>query len=336
MERGLDPLKTYGVSMTNLVIRGLNDDIEKNELNAKANGGTEMMQRKLASVIDKDLYDKFQIICSRVRDIDKDRIPILWCHDTFNDPESQHLKHEINRDRFKQIVFVSNYQFQTYHLGLGVPYGGSCILKNAIDPIETHEKEKTDTLNLIYHTTPHRGLEILVPVFEHLYDKHKGKIHLDVYSSFNAYGWPQRDKEYEPIFARCREHEGITYHGFQENEVVREALKKAHIFAYPNIWPETSCIAAMEAMSAGVCIIAPNHAALPETTANFALMYQMQEDQNVHANTFASILDQVITTYWNSHMQQRIQLSKIYADSFYSWDVRKFEWQNLLTSLSRM
>jgi len=126
---------------------------------------------------------------------------------------------------------------------------------------------------------------------------------------------------------------GVTV---QENEVVREALKKAHIFAYPNIWPETSCIAAMEAMSAGVCIIAPNHAALPETTANFALMYQMQEDQNVHANTFASILDQVITTYWNSHMQQRIQLSKIYADSFYSWDVRKFEWQNLLTSLSRM
>ena len=38
--------------MTNLVIRGLNDDIEKNELNAKANGGTEMMQRKLASLID--------------------------------------------------------------------------------------------------------------------------------------------------------------------------------------------------------------------------------------------------------------------------------------------
>ena len=136
MERGLDPLKTYGVIMTNLVIRGLNDDIEKNELNATANGGTEMMQRKLASLIDKDLYDKFQIICSRVRDIDKDRIPILWCHDTFNDPESQHLKHEINRDRFKQIVFVSNYQFQTYHLGLGIPYGGSCILKNAIAPIE--------------------------------------------------------------------------------------------------------------------------------------------------------------------------------------------------------
>ena len=92
----------------------------------------------------------------------------------------------------------------------------------------------------------------------------------------------------------------------------------------------------MEAMSAGVCIVCPNHAALPETTANFALMYQMQEDQNVHANTFASILDQVITTYWNSHMQQRLQLSKIYADSFYSWDVRKFQWKNLLTSLANI
>ena len=41
----------------------------------------------------------------------------------------------------------------------------------------------------------------------------------------------------------------MTYHGFKPNDVVRKALSEAHIFAYPSIWVETSCISAIEAMS---------------------------------------------------------------------------------------
>ena len=37
------------------------------------------------------------------------------------------------------------------------------------------------------------------------------------------------------IFKEIEEHDGMTYHGFQPNAVVREALAKSHIFAYPSI-----------------------------------------------------------------------------------------------------
>lgn len=318
-----------------LVIK--DDRIEKNELNVIANGGTEMMQRALASRLPEDLLSSFQIIPSRVRKIESDKIPLLWCHDTFNDPESQHLKDPASRARFRKIIFVSNYQFMTYHYGLGVPHSDAVVLKNAIVPIEKLDKTGKDDgpIRLIYHTTPHRGLEILVPVFEHLYDIFNENIVLDVYSSFKAYGWDSRDLEYKELFDKCKEHPGINYHGYQPNDVVREALSKAHIFAYPNIWTETSCISLMEAMSAGCAIVCPNLGALPETGANFPLMYPMHENNQEHANIFAAVLRQVIEKFWTDSIQSRVSFQKDYADSFYTWDVREYEWKNLLTDLKQ-
>jgi len=298
---------------------------------AESRGGTELMMEGLKMRVPSDLLDQFHIICSRVRWTDIHRPNILWLHDTWDDPESQHLKDEEKRKRFKKLVFVSHYQQMTYNLGLGVPYSDGIVLQNAIEPIEDHEKPK-DCVNLIYHTTPHRGLELLVPVFEHLAKIHNN-IHLDVYSSFKIYGWEQRDKAYEKIFDKCLEHPQITYHGYQPNTVIREALKKAHIYAYPNIWPETSGISVIEAMSAGCHVVCPNFAALPETTANFALMYGWDEDVNRHANIFANVLNTAININHDPNVQAKLRFQKQYTDNFYNWERRASQWVSFLKGL---
>jgi glycosyltransferase involved in cell wall biosynthesis len=46
-----------------------------------------------------------------------------------------------------------------------------------------------------------------------------------------------------------------TYIGYKPNEYIKENLHKYHIFAYPNIWEETFCISALEAMAAGLYTI---------------------------------------------------------------------------------
>lgn len=298
-----------------------------------AKGGTEMIKEALIKRLDPDLASQFNIIHSRVREIDLNKKNILVLHDLFGDPEAQHLKDPESRRRFSKLVFVSNWQFQQYNLALGVPYSDSIVLKNAIEPINDVEKSTDGPIRLIYHTTPHRGLELLVPAYEVLYKKYGDKIVLDVYSSFNIYGWPQRDEQYKSVFDKCREHPGINYHGAVSNEEVREALKKAHIFAYPSIWQETSCIAAIEAMSAQCAVICPNLAALPETTANFGLMYQYDEDPNVHVRRFLNLLDSVIDDYWNERHLAKLEFQKLYVDNFYSWDGRINEWDTLLRSL---
>ena len=299
----------------------------------EANGGTEMMRNQLYSRVDPDLLDKFQIICSRVRWIDPKKPTILWCHDTWDDPESQHLKEEERRARFEKFVFVSNYQLSTYNLALQVPYAQSFVMQNAIEPIELKDKNK-DQIKLIYHTTPHRGLNVAVAAIMELAKNYGDKIHFDVFSSFEAYGWKDRDKEFEDLFNNIREHPQMTYHGYQPNEKVREALQEAHIFAYPSIWPETSCIAAIEAMSAGCQIVCPNYAALPETTANFATMYQWSEDIQFHANVFANMLNAAIQNHYDENTQRKLLYQKNYTDNFYNWDLRASQWTGFLQGLS--
>ena len=296
-------------------------------------GGTEQMVAGLKQRVPAELLNKFNFICSRVREVDTSKRNILWLHDTWDDPESQHLKSPDSLKRFEKLVFVSNYQQSTYNIGLGVPYSKGVVLQNAIVPIEKHEKPK-DKINIIYHTTPHRGLEILIPVCEFLASKGID-FHLDVYSSFGIYGWPARDEPYLPLFEKIKNHPNMTYHGWQPNSVIREALKKAHIYAYPSIWPETSGISVIEAMSAGCNIICPNLAALPETCANFAVMYNWTEDNNKHANMFAGILDMVINQYWAEFNQSRLQYQKMYVDTFYNWDMRAKQWIDFLESLDR-
>ena len=197
---------------------------------SKSQGGTERMFERLKKELDPKLLDKFQIICSRVRELeDKDRV--LWLHDLWNDPENNHLREEESRKKFKKLVFVSNYQMHTFCMGLGVPYDNCHVMRNAIDPVPANLIKKPDTkeqIRLIYHTTPHRGLELLVPVFEFLCKEHDN-LHLDVFSSFEIYGWKHRDKQYEQVFETCQKHPNITYHGFQPHDKVVEALGKAHI-----------------------------------------------------------------------------------------------------------
>lgn len=307
--------------------------VTTDELSKNAMGGTEMMKHGLYDRLDPELRDKVQIICSRVRDVDNDRPAILWLHDMFNDPESQHLADEDSRKRFKKLVFVSNFQKTQYELAYGLKPSEYVILKNCIEPIEQHTKPlASDEINLIYHTTPHRGLDILVPVFIELC-KHHDNLTLDVYSSFDIYGWGQRDADYEHLFEQCREHPKINYHGYQPNEVVREALKKAHIFAFPSIWPETSCIAAMEAMSARCAVVAPDFAALPETLAGFGITYGMHEDVNIHANIFLQVLNQTIQQMNTDSMDNRLDFQKAYVDGFYTWQSRIQQWDSLIRSL---
>lgn len=301
------------------------DEFSKNSM-----GGTELMKFKLLEKISPTVLDKFLIICSRVREMDPSLIPIYWLHDLAEDPESEHLKAG-GWNKFKKMIFVSNWQMQQYIKHFNMPWYKCMVIQNAIEPIPLIKKS-SDKIKLIYHTTPHRGLNILIPVFSKLVEKYDN-IELDVFSSFEIYGWKERDKQFEALFDVCRTHPKINYHGFQSNEVVRKALQEAHIYAYPSIWPETSCISLMEAMSAGCLCIHPNYAALFETASNFTWMYQFQEDPRDHMSLFYRMLDGAITQINDENIQTSLVYAKNYIDMIYNWDRIATEWTSLLTSL---
>jgi glycosyltransferase involved in cell wall biosynthesis len=300
-------------------------------LGKNAWGGSELMYNRLMTRLGAEYSDRFQFISSRVRKLIPEKKHILILNDTWDDPESAHLANPESRDKFAHLAFVSNYQFNTYNKGLGVPYKNSSVMKNAIYPIEG-ERSVSDNVRLIYHTTPHRGLEILIPVFLEI-SKIRPNVTLDVYSSFNIYGWKERDRPYEHLFETCRNHPNINYHGDVSNDRVRQALRSADIFAYPCIHEETSCIAAIEAMSAGLAIVAPDYGALPETLFTYGYMYRWTEDINEHANRFATVLMGVIDNIHADRVKENLIYQQKFANAHYNMDSRVDQWKKLLDTL---
>ena len=54
-----------------------------------------------------------------------------------------------------------------------IPWSRTAVIKNSITPIEVKninnkfsDRKEDSVINIVYHTTPHRGLKLLVPVFE--------------------------------------------------------------------------------------------------------------------------------------------------------------------------
>ncbi len=303
----------------------------KDKHSTNAAGGTELLKSELSKRLESDLLDNFQIYVSRVEEaFDETKIRLLWLHDLADDPANHHLQNG-GWKNFHRIIFVSNWQMQSYIAKYSIPWSRCVVLQNAINPIEAHEKP-TDKIKLGYWSTPHRGLNILVPVFEKLQEKYDN-IELDVFSSFSLYGWKERDAQYEDLFQKCRDNPSINYYGAIHNADLRDRLKDIHILAYPSIWPETSCLTLMEAMSAGCLCVHSNLAALPETAANWTIQYQYHENLNDHAIIFYNALDAAIENLNDEGIQSRIHSQMSYANVFYNWEIRQKQWIAYLSSI---
>lgn len=315
----------------------LGGEIVRNDLTKNARGGSELMAERLVASLPQDLLADFQIILSRPQPLDYSKHRIFWAHDLANDPQAQAVFMNNGWQEYHRMVFVSYWQRQQFIDRFKIPHSKTVVLRNAIEPILEDREEGGDKLRFIYHTTPHRGLNILVSVFDALCQNEslKNKIHLDVYSSFEVYGWKERDKPYDELFNFIKEHPNMTYHGAVTNNEIRKALLKSDFYLYPCTWPETGCLSLIEAMSAGVTCIHSDLAVLPETSANWTYMYGYHEDERVHAEVCYSITGQLIQQYMLNReaIAERTAMGREYVNAFYDLDVRARQWQALLESV---
>lgn len=312
----------------------MNEDLlEAYGLDMAATGGTELVMRRLFNRIPRELLEMAQIIPTRLKvELDPAKVRVLVVHDLPNDPSLEYLKNGGWR-KFHKIIFVSNWQMQLFIQMYSIPWSRCLVIQNGIEPIPPHDKPNDGLIRLIYTPTPHRGLNVLTAVFEQL-SKIYDNIRLEVFSSFNLYNWPDRDKDFEEIFNILKANPKVTYHGSASNDEVRAALQRSDIFAYPSTWNETSCMCLMEAMSAGLVCIHPNLGALYETASNMTMMYQFLEDANVHAATFHAILENAINQLMSKSINmETLGIQKSYVDTFYNIDAKTSQWVAMLESL---
>lgn len=305
---------------------------EENEISIKATGGTEITKRSLQAALDPELLQHFQIIPSRVRNLDTTKIRVLHFHDMPQEPEMEKMQDENFRNQFHKFVFSSNWQMEKFVISHGMPLDEKMmVLETPITPFPKHDKP-TDVVNLVYFSTPQRGLELLVPVFEEL-AKVNPNVHLHVHSSFKIYGWDELDAKFDTLYDRIRAHPQMTYHGVTSQDDLRKALESYHVLAYPNIWPETSCRVLMESMSAGLLCIHPNFGALPDTSGGLTSMYQMYTDHNKHANMFYQFLEHAVRVVHQDEIQHYLRFVKAYADNRFQLEKVKTQWEVTMRDL---
>lgn len=301
------------------------------EVNSAPMGGTELICANLKKAL-PELTDKVQIIMSRPQQVElEDKPRILWLQDLPQDPASACLRDASYRTKFNKIVFASYWQQQMYNAYLGIPYSEGTVIKNGVPLLPRTDKPPVEgKLRFIYTSTPHRGLAVLAAAAEALAQERQDW-QLDVYSSLNIYGWHEQDKQFSGLYDQLRKNPCVNYHGSVPNEQVREAVLNAHVFVYPSIYIETSCMAIQEAMMAGCLAITTPLGALIETCGEWAWMMPMTEDySHLAAATFHS-MKRALELYESPFVQDTLTLQADYFRNFYSFESRLRSWERLLT-----
>jgi glycosyltransferase involved in cell wall biosynthesis len=299
----------------------------------KPMGGTELMYNQLMELLPQEYKDKFSIFNYMVyADTTK---PTVYWNQLSNDQKAvQFLSLPENVEAIDQFVFVSNWQSEQYRKQFNIPGYKTKVLKNASLDIVQRETGPKQKVKLCYTSTPWRGLDVLLHAWE-LTNTQDCELH--IFSSTKIYGQDfasSNEDQYQSLYDKCEQLEGVVYRGSVLNEELREELPTFDILAYPNTFEETSCISVIEALSCGLRVVCPNLGALPETTEGWARIYPYLVNKKLHALKFADILEEEIEKIKNGDLDSHLELQKqVYAPRW-NWNQRIEEWKNFLNTLT--
>lgn len=297
-------------------------------------GGTEILKEQLLAQLPEESLDGINLIGSICHPslVKEDKINILWQHLSYDQPNVRLMQDRKFVDSIDYFIYVSHWQYNRFREIYKIPEYKSFVIKNATHTFDIVEKQKDNKIKLLYTSTPWRGLAVLIKSIEIL-NKTREDFEVDIYSSTKIYGskFDENEKDkFEVLFDKCKNTPNVNYLGYADNDSVRAAVQKAHIYAYPSIFEETSCLAVIEAMSAGCHVVTTNYGALPETCGEFATMIEFDSSGQNLIERYAETLNSVIDNYKNNLYKDDLEMQIKYYNKNYSWETRIQEWKNFL------
>jgi len=303
----------------------------------------------LSSLSDVSLYSDYScfIFCGRwMNDIVQwvrvnTSVPLIaWMHESiFTPPLTTAL------DAFDAVVFVSHWQ-QSINQKEIRPHWQQHVIHNAMNPLaaelilsrETRSRKKTKPPCLLYAGSFARGAFHIAPILDRL-RSYNSDFTIDVFCSTTPSGHEKSDQDY---IEWLRRQQNVTHVGLVGQTQLMHLMEQASIMVAPNPWPETSCIAMIEAMATGLKVISTNRAALPETASGFATLIEIDDPDNPHrfdapinyeifAQKIASVLD-VLKTDPISFEDEQNQQTKYFLNN-YQWYQRVDTWVNFIEIL---
>ncbi len=297
-------------------------------------GGTEILKEQLISQLEPGSIDGINLIGSICHPqlIQKDKTNVVWQHLSYDQPNVQYMRDRKFVDSVDYFIYVSHWQYNKFREHFQIPEYKSFIIKNATPKFEVKPKVMEGKIKLLYTSTPWRGLAILIRAIDIL-NKTRNDFELDIYSSTKIYGDAFEESEkgkFDSLFDKCKSTNNVNFRGYGLNQQIRQALEDTHIYVYPSIFEETSCLSVIEAMSAGCHVVTTNYGALPETCGEFATMIEFDSSAQNLIERYADTLNSVLDNYKNNLYKEDLELQIKYYEKYYSWNTRIQEWNNFL------
>lgn len=298
----------------------------------KPRGGTELMHEELMKRLPENYKEQFSIE-NYAAYLDFNKTTILWNQLSYDQEAIMYLQDPEMVEKIDYFVFISHWQAEMFRKIYNIPGYKTFVIKNASIGVKKRKVKRGNKVRLCYTSTPFRGLDILLAAWE-LLKPQDAELH--VFSSAKIYGpdySSTEDPKYQYLYDKCEELDGVVYRGSIPNEELRKELPTFDILAYPNTFEETSCIAVIEALSAGLRVVTSNLGALPETTEGWARMYPFMMDPNLHAERFSKILAEEIEKLRSNELDSQLKLQAKNYSARWDWDYRINDWLELLDGL---
>jgi glycosyltransferase involved in cell wall biosynthesis len=296
-------------------------------------GGTELMYEELMKRLPQKYKNEFSIF-NYAPHADTSKRLIYWNQLSYDQEAVQFLTNSEDVNQIEAFVFVSHWQSECFRKTYNIPGYKAQVIKNAC--IHSYDKDfesPIDKIKICYTSTPWRGLDVLLASWEELQPEN---CELHVFSSTKIYGEEfatKAEQSYMELYEKAKTLPGVVYRGSIPNEELLKELPSFHIMAYPCTFEETSCIAVIEALSAGLRVVTSNIGALPETTEGWARMYPFLANKEYHAIRFSTVLNEEINRIKSEESTFFLKLQKETYAPRWSWNERIKEWTSFLDVL---
>jgi len=307
--------------------------------------GVECLNYKAA--LNKDLLDGADAVVvsneafgRKLRDQGVTKPLVLWTGHAEDQLAMEPLEFSRERKAWSGFAFVSQWQLEQYSRAYWIDRGKSRVMRNAIAPAFAQATPKVpwffrqEPPILVYTSAPYRGLDVLLEAFPAIRSAVPGTT-LRVFSGLSVTRGGPDDNQYADLHQRCLATEGVEYIGPVSQPALAGYLLDAAALAYPSTYPETSCIAAMEAMATGAAVLTTRLGALPETLAGYGSMIEANDNPAALAKDFAAMavksLKQLRANTEEAAARREAQIAHVQRN--YTWPARAIEWQNWLFEL---
>ena len=219
-----------------------------------------------------------------------------------------------------------------YH---GIPEDKLLITSNGINLSRFDKEVEREPYRLIYSSSPDRGLDSLLYLFDFL-KQEIPEIELHIFYGFDTWGKAifQRgnEKEIENMknLKKMMKKDGVFYHGRISQDQLAEEFLKSSLFAYPTDFEETFCISAIEAQRAGLPVISSNYCGLKTTVGDSAILIGNGEKGQSYTKEYRMEFVEKCMELLNDKEKWDFWSKKGLENSKkYSWDKVAASWKSL-------